>query len=124
MPCTEQALDQLVPTALQNVLFAQCVVRCWDLGRDPDTHIHILKLHGPKMHAFVIFTAKSEELREFRSGREDGVSGRGFIEKKMERGEMGKEKQRGHLLFIETVSELRSLFYVEKSSEQTGQMLY
>lgn len=35
-----------------------------------------------------------------------------------------QEKQRGHLLFIETVAGLRSIFYVEKSSEHMGQMLY
>lgn len=85
MPRTEQALNQLVPATLRNVLFVQCVVKLWDLCRDFDIHIHMLKLHGPKTHAFVIFTAKNEELRKFRSVKEDRVSGRGFVEREKER---------------------------------------
>lgn len=126
MPRTEQALDQLVPATLRNVLFVQCVVKPWDLCRDLDIHIHTLKLHGPKMHAFVIFTAKNEELRKFRSIKEDKVNGRGFVEREKEREKRdgNKRKTKRTSFFIETVSGLRSLFYVEKSSEQMGQMLY
>lgn len=35
-----------------------------------------------------------------------------------------QREQTGHLLFIEKVSGMKSVFYVEKSSEQMGQMQY
>lgn len=35
-----------------------------------------------------------------------------------------QSEQRGHLLFIEAVSGMKSLVYVEKSSKQMGQMQY
>lgn len=73
------------------------------------------------MHALVIFTAKSKELRGFRRSKEDSVCGSGCAERKNQRGkkrgkwEMGiKAKQRGYLSFVETVSGLSLYFMLRK----------
>lgn len=94
MPCTEQALNQLFPAPLQKVLFAEYVVRPWDLCRDLDMGIHTLKLYSPKAQPLVISTAKSEELREFRRGKKDRMCGAGCAERKNQR---DKERGKGEM---------------------------
>lgn len=112
---------------LQSVLFAEYVVRPWDLSRDPDSDIHTLNYMLLKHMHLSSFTAKSEELREFRRGTEGRMYGTSCVERKNQRRrrERWESNRTTRTSFVyRAVSGLRSLLYVARSSEQMGRMLY
>ena len=128
VPRTDQPLDQLFPATLQNVLSVLGPGISGEILKMPGhTHSHP-KPRGPKTHASwnVIFTAKSEEPREFRRGQEDRVWGRGLQQEKVrrEKEEMGKKRNREeHLLFKSTVSGLNSLCWEIQQKNGTNAIL-